>query len=141
MPSVTISQALEADLDALVEIFIDALEPDLIIRFMFSERRTEAIELQKVFYKQALLPRFISPTNRCYISKATESSTGEIVGWSLVRWEENAPKSHSSKAASAPPADHPQELTDQSVKFQKYYWAELGKMFQQATEGQKYAGE
>ena len=141
MSSIAISQALEADLDALIKIFIDALEPDLVIRFMFSERRTKAVELQKVFYRQALLPRFTSPTNRCYILKATESSTGEIVGWSLVRWEDNEPKGHSSKAASASPVDHPQDFIDQSMKFRRYYWDELGKMFQQTTEGQKYVGE
>ena len=129
MSSITISQAAEADLDAMIEIFIDALEPDLVIRFLFGKRSTEAVRLQRVFYRQALLPRFTSPTNRCYILKATDSGRGEIVGWCLVRWEDSGAQSHTSKGVSASPADYPPRLNDQSMKFQKYYWAELGEMF------------
>jgi GNAT superfamily N-acetyltransferase len=55
--------------------------------------------------------RFTHPTNRCYILKAIDTQTGDLVGWILFRWEEGngiytvSPDSNSEKL------DFPQHYT------------------------------
>ena len=97
--SVKILEATEADVETLVSIFVEAMEPDLSIRFMFSDRRQEAIEKQTAFALPNIRRRFTHPANKCHIIKAVKPDTDEILGWSLLRWEDGAPL----KAPEIPP--------------------------------------
>jgi len=83
-----VSPGVEEDIPAFVEIFIQAVEPDLAIRFMFSERRQETIELQRSWALGLLPAIFKNPELRAKCVKATLKETGTIVGWALFRWND-----------------------------------------------------
>lgn len=61
--------------------------------------------------------RFTHPTNRCHIIKASDTLTGDVVGWCLVRWEDGTPTAASGSEATDFVAHYLQE--------QKKNWSEL----------------
>ena len=89
--NISISDAKESDLPDMVAICCDATEEDIITCFLYDHRRTEAVRKQTESLMGSLGKRFTQPTNRCYIIKAVDSQSGELVGWILVRWEEAKP--------------------------------------------------
>ncbi|MCJ1382477.1 hypothetical protein MMC17_005590 [Xylographa soralifera] len=93
--NISISEARESDLPDMVAVCCDGMEADILTRFLFDHRRAEAVRKQTVSLMASLGKRFTHPTNRCYIVKAVDTQTRELVGWSLVRWEDG-------KAAALP---------------------------------------
>jgi len=89
--NISISEATESDLPDMVAVYCGAMETDIITRFLFGHRRAEAVRKQTESLMASLGKRFTHPTNRCYIIKAVDTQTGELVGWSLVRWEDHRP--------------------------------------------------
>lgn len=88
---VSINEAAESDLAEMVAVCCDSMEADILTRFLFGQRRVEAVRKQTESLMASLGRRFTHPTNRCYIHKATDTETGELIGWSLVRWEDGKP--------------------------------------------------
>ena len=75
----------------MVAVCCDAMEADILTRFLFDHRLAEAVRKQTESLIALLGKRFTHPTNRCHIIKAVDTQTGELVGWSLVRWEDGKP--------------------------------------------------
>ena len=83
--AVEIAPAKLEDVETLVDIMIAALEPDLWPRFMFSERREEAVRIQRERFVPMVKKRWMEGA---YISKATIEKTQKIAGYSIYRWHE-----------------------------------------------------
>ena len=88
--NISISDATQSDLPGMVAVLNNATETDILTRFFFGHRRAEATRNQTESLMASLGKRFTHPTNRCYIIKAVDTQTRELVGWILVRWEEGA---------------------------------------------------
>ena len=86
--NISISKSSESDLPTMVAVCCDALEANLLTPFLYGHRRIEAVRKQTESLMASLGRRFTHPTNRCHIVKAVDTQTGELVGWSLVRWED-----------------------------------------------------
>ena len=125
--SVRIVEAVETDVEDLVAIFCDAMEEDIISRFMFGHRRVEAVKKQTEFFTPNLRKRFTHPTNRCHIVKAIDESSNKTVGWSLVRWEDGNPV-------------EPPKSTPDQPDFLMYYWYEQDKNWRKLTAGKEHIG-
>lgn len=69
----------------MVAINCAACEPDILNRFLYGHTQIEAVSKQTASLMASLGARFTNPTNRCYIHKAVDVGSGEVVGWSLVR--------------------------------------------------------
>ncbi|KAI9684244.1 MAG: hypothetical protein M1822_005717 [Bathelium mastoideum] len=118
---ISISEATESDLPEMVSITCDAMEPDILTRFLFDHRRSEAVRKQTESLMASLGKRFTHPTNRCHIMKAVDTQTEEPVGWSLVRWEDGD--------IAAPPhggPDQPDFPTHYQREQRKYYLKLMG---------------
>jgi hypothetical protein len=89
--NISISQSRESDLQEMITICCEAMEQDILTRFLYDNQRAEAIRKQTESLTVSLGNRFTHPTNRCYIIKAVEKHTGELVGWSLLGWEDGKP--------------------------------------------------
>ena len=127
--SVRVFEAAEADAETLVFIYVEAMEPDLIIRFMFSDWREEVVKKKTAFFLPHIRKSFTDPTKRCHIIKAVDLGTGEILGWSLLRWEDGTPL----KPPEVPPG--------QDATFMMWYWTELDKKYRKITAGYKHVGK
>lgn len=88
--NISISETTESDLPDAIAVCCDAVETDILTRFLFGHRQAEAVRKQTASLTTSLGKRFTHPTNRCYIIKAVDSQTQELVGWSLVRWEDGS---------------------------------------------------
>ena len=86
---ISISRAIESDLLTMVALRCGTLEEDILNRFLLDHRQAEAIRKETESLTASLGKRFSHPTNRCYIDKAVDTQTGEMVGWTLVRWEDS----------------------------------------------------
>ena len=86
--NISISEATEADLPDMVAVCCNSMEADILTRFLFGHQWDEAIRKQTESLTASLGKRFTHPTNRCYIVKAVDTQTGELIGWSLVKWED-----------------------------------------------------
>jgi hypothetical protein len=87
--TISISRAIESDLPTMVALRCGTLEEDILNRFLLDYRQAEAIRKETKSLTASLGKRFTHPTNRCYIYKAVDMQTGEMVGWTLVRWEDS----------------------------------------------------
>lgn len=108
--NISISEATESDLPEMVALTCDAMEADILTRFLYDHRRAEAVQKQTKSLMASLGKRFTHPTNRCYIIKATDTQTGELVGWTLVRWEDGKP---------GPPLDSGSDQSDFLMYYQR----------------------
>jgi hypothetical protein len=85
MGKISIIEATEPDLPVMVALCCDAMEPDILSRFLFGHSHVEAVRKQTESLIASLGMRFTHPTNRCYIHKVVDTQSGELVGWSLLR--------------------------------------------------------
>ena len=124
---IRIAKATEADIEDLIAIFVDASEYDIISRFMFGHRREEAVNKQTEFFTPVLRRSLTHPTNQCLVLKAMDSQTREVLGWTLVRWEDGKPVK-------------PPESVPGQPDFLMYYWREQDKNWRKLTAGKKHVG-
>ena len=125
--SVRIMEATEEDVLELAAITLDAMEIDIITRFMFGHQREEAIRKGTKFFATSLQKRFTSPTTRCHIIKAVDGQSGEIMGWCLVRWEDGKPV-------------EPPKVTHDQPTFLMWYWQEQVRNWRKLTAEKKHVG-
>ena len=108
--NISISAAAESDLQAMIALTCDAMEEDILTRFLFDHRAAEAVRKQTESLTASLGRRYTHPTNRCYIVKAVDVQTGETVAWSLVRWEDGSwlrPALQDDAGSGSGPLDFP----------------------------------
>jgi hypothetical protein len=86
--NISISEAIESDLPEMIALCCASMEADILARFLYGHRQSEAVRNQTKSLTSSLGKRFTHPTNRCYIIKAVDTQTGDLLGWSLVRWEQ-----------------------------------------------------
>ena len=129
--NILISEATEADLPDMVAVTCDAMESDILIRFLYDHRRAEAVRKQTNALTASLGNRFSLPTDRCHIIKALDAQTSELVAWSLLRWEEGQPVTAPDKAS---------DITDQS-DFRPYYQQEVQKNWSRLTPVKPHVGK
>ena len=127
--AVKIVDALEADIDDLVAIYCDSLEEDIITRFMFGHRRVQAVQVQTKSFVPVLRKWLTNPPSRCHIIKAVDEINGEILGWSLARWEDGI-------SSPEPPKKTPGE-----PEFLRFYWLQQNKNWRKLTTDKKHVGE
>jgi hypothetical protein len=87
--TICITQAIESDLPIMIALRCETLQEDILNRFLLDHRQAEAIRKETESLMTSLGKRFTRPTNRCYIYKAVDTQTREMVGWTLVRWEDS----------------------------------------------------
>lgn len=88
--NITILPALESDLPEMTALRGEAAEKDVLTRFLYGHRHVEAAAKEATALMTSLGKRFTAPTNRCHIVKAVDTTTNELVGWGLVRWEDGS---------------------------------------------------
>ena len=115
-----ISEATQADLPEMIALCCEALEPDVLTRFLYGHKQAEAVRKQSESLTASLGKRFTHPTNRCYIHKAVNTTTGAIFGWSLVRWEDG-----SWGKPVAPPDGPPPDFATHYTREVKKNWIKL----------------
>ncbi|KAL9107644.1 MAG: hypothetical protein Q9227_007451 [Pyrenula ochraceoflavens] len=125
--NITISEAQESDLPPMVSVAVDSMEADILTSFLYGHRRAEAARKHTESLTGSLGKRFTHPTNRCHITKATDTQTGELVGWSLVRWEDGTPLADSGGSS------------DQR-DFPTVYMTEVKKRWNRLTAGKPHVG-
>lgn len=104
--NIAISEAEYSDLPAIISLTCEALDGDVLTRFLYGMNYHEAFRKHSDSLTTSLGKRFTQPTNPCFIYKAVDSATDEIVGWCLVRWEDG------SWLSTPPPAATSSEQTD-----------------------------
>lgn len=128
--NISISDATEGDLPAMVAVCCSAMEADILTRFLFSHQQAVAVQKQTSSLLGSLGKRFTHPTNRCHMIKAVDTQTGELAGWSLVRWED-------SNWLPAAPPDSGAEQPD----FATHYQREVRRNWIRLTAGQPLVGK
>ena len=126
--NISILEATESDVPVMIAIFCDAMEADILTRFLNGHRRVEAVQRQTETLTTMLGRRFTHPTNRCHIIKAVDTQTRELVGWSLLRWED--------AIKLDPSSDSGVEKRD----FRVFYGQEQKKNMFRLTEGKPHIG-
>ena len=130
MPApISILEATEPDVPTMVAIFCDAMEEDILTLFLNGHRRVDAVRRQTETLTTVLGRRFTHPTNRCHIIKAVDTQTGELVGWSLLRWEDGIKP------------DAPTESGLEQRDFRVFYGGEQKKKMFGLTEGKEHIGK
>ena len=100
--NISISEAIESDLRDMVAVCCDAMEADILTRFLFDHRRAEVVRKQIESLTASLGKRFTHPTNRYHITKAVDTQTGELVSWCFVGWEDGKPVAPSGNGSDQP---------------------------------------
>lgn len=126
--NISVSEATESDLPVMVAICCDAMEEDILTRFLYGHQRAEAVRKQTESLMASLGKRFTHPTNPCYIIKAVDTQTGELVGWTLVRWEEARPIA-------------PLDTIDNSRDFVAHYQHEVKKNWSEFMAKRSHVGK
>lgn len=133
--TITITPALPADLPTMVSICCAAMEPDILTHFLYSPLHAAAVRKQTDSLMTSLGKRFTQPTNRCYIHKAADERTGELVGWSLVRWEDGT--WGGASAAGSGSAGGAEKGEDFMARYQR----DVRERWVRITGGREFVGE
>ena len=126
--NISISEATESDLRDMVALCCDAMEADILTRFLFGHARAEAVRKQTESLMASLGKRFTHPTNRCHIFRASDTQTGELVGWSLVRWEDGKPLAAPDSSSDTP-------------DFLVHYQQDVRRSWNKLTAGKPHVGK
>ena len=126
---ISISLAIESDLPTMVTLRCGTLEDDILNRFLLDHRQAIAIRKETESLMASLGKRFTCPKNRCYIYKAVDTQTGEMVGWTLMRWED-------SNSIYAPP-DNDSDRLD----FLSHYTREVRKKWYKIIAEKPHVGK
>lgn len=124
-----IEEALLADLPDMIRLCCDAVAPDVINQFLYDDQPDIARQIQTDALTNSLGRRFTHPTNPCHIYKATDPSTGDLVGWILVKWE-------GADAYTLPPVDK-----TRPESFRSYYTREVRQAWINILKGKPHVGK
>jgi len=124
----SISTASKADIPDLVTIAITALEYDIITRFMFSPRHSESMKIQQPFWT-ALWTKACEK-EKTHVIKATLNTTGETVGFGVVRWEDGK--------WEAPPSTTLLPPEFERSSFLDFYGKEQNRNYRKLMAGQEH---
>ncbi|KAH6666985.1 acyl-CoA N-acyltransferase [Halenospora varia] len=119
--------ATPADIDDMTRILISAMEYEIVIRFMFGPCHHESVRLQTEFFNSLWKKEF--QNNAAHIMKATLNSTGEIVGFGLVRWADGK-----WEKPETPPKTRP----GREERFLDFYGAEEDRNYRQLMAGKEH---
>lgn len=86
--TISITDAEYADVPEMIRIQRESMEPDVLKRFLYGHHNEEYVRKHYDSINAVLGKRFTSPTNTCHIHKALDTGSGELLAWSLVRWED-----------------------------------------------------
>ena len=111
----------------MIAITCSGVEEDILTRFLYGHRHTEAVRKQTESLMASLGRRFTHPTNRCYIFKAVDAQSKELVGWILVRWEK-------------PPVTPPESVSGK-LDFGTYYQREVKRKWVEILGGKSHVGK
>jgi len=130
-PIFRVSPASPLDIDDMTKILISAMEYEIIIRFMFGHQHRESLRLQTEFFTSLWKAAF--QNKAAHVIKATLNSTGETIGFGLVRWADGK-----WEKSTAPPTRRPDPA---DVSFLDYYGAEVAHNYQQLMAGKEHYGK
>ena len=114
----------------MTKILISAMEYEIIIRFMFGHQHRESLRLQTEFFTSLWKAAF--QNKAAHVIKATLNSTGETIGFGLVRWADGNWEKPTTPSTERPGLD---------VSFLDYYGAEVAHNYQQLMAGKEHYGK
>lgn len=124
---VDITPVEDGDIPVLTDILIQAMEPDVLLRFMFSERREKSVIEQKEFFGAIFQEEYNDHRLQRKFAKATHKESGKIVGWLQFTWYEGNED------------EDPQPPDDGSFKI--FYKKALDAKYHAIMKGRKHASE
>ena len=129
-PIFRVSHASPADIDDMTKILISAMEYEIVIRFMFSHQYRQSLRLQTEFFTSLWKAAFVNKA--AHVIKATLNSTGETIGFGLVRWADGNWEKPTTPSTERPGLD---------VSFLDYYGAEVTRNYEQLMAGKEHYGK
>ena len=154
MPAdISISIAVEADIEEMSHVFLRAVEPEMIDRFMVVEDGFEAAYASKMRWcLSEMRANFADPARRFF--KATLKETGAIVGMGAILyrdgtfeegqpWVKNTEEQPTDPIAVDAPLLPPTAATLPTRKreeFVGFYFGSMRKIYRRHMEGQKHVG-
>ena len=124
---VDITRATEEDFEILSQIQPEAMDVDLIGRFIFKD--LHHLPQSRQFTLAGLYRGSTNPNVRMF--KATTKDTHEVVAYAVVRFEDGAEVKEDARA-SLPPEINPE--------FCKLIWGGLNERYTKHMGGKKHAG-
>lgn len=139
---ISICPAGLSDVPTLAAIRTEAAESSLLTHFQFSPYHSIATEKETEALVTRLSKRFTEPDGqRFYLVKAVVARNNEIIGWGLVKWEDESWVSSGAHSGAQAVAPEEEIGPSQPSSFGRYWSREVTKKWQTITGGKPHVSK